>query len=85
MADEPQPFFHKKNITFGRGRIIYAPPDMNHEASWILPGGARTTNHQRAFAVAVEIDRITTELEKSHPKVSADQWPGVTLDRTMRA
>jgi hypothetical protein len=72
-------FWHRENITFGHGRILYVPAI----AGWALPGGDHTTNRQRAYAVAVEIDRLTTEAA-AQVKVT-DQWPGVTLDRTMLA
>lgn len=91
MLDHDQSlFFHPLNITFGHGRILYAPEgigpgDTWHPAGWALPGGVRTTDRNRAYAVAVEIDRLTNELKLSQPSLTTIEWPGVTLDRTMRA
>lgn len=62
---EPQPYHHAKNITVGRGRILYdetggikngksCPPNC-----WVLPGGARTGDFVEAYKTAEEIDRLS--------------------------
>ena len=59
-------FWHPENLSSGKGRILYAKGSTGCDGvwrpeGWCLPGGERTTNRQRAFAVAVEIDRLTNE------------------------
>jgi hypothetical protein len=50
-------FNHPKDITIGRGRIVYEPA---YEC-WILPGGVRTYEQARAELVARTIDEVTTK------------------------
>lgn len=50
--------WHPKNIHSGMGRIIWAPPDLYREGSWVLPGGHRTTDEYLARRAAEYIDRI---------------------------
>lgn len=54
-------FDDKRNVTVGVGRVIYARSSMDRDGryfpeGWVLPGGARTDNHERAYAVARAID-----------------------------
>jgi hypothetical protein len=57
-------FTNPLDITIGRGRIIWAEATEHkglvHPAGWVLPGGERTLDRERAEAVARAIDRRTT-------------------------
>jgi hypothetical protein len=57
-------FNDPRDITVGRGRIIYARAtvDFNgnkHPEGWVLPGGQRTRSREIAETVAHNIDQIT--------------------------
>jgi hypothetical protein len=57
------PFEHKNNIRVGIGRVLWGPSTTDisgnfHQPGWVLPGGLRTDNSARAYAVAVEINAI---------------------------
>jgi hypothetical protein len=57
-------FNHPKNITVGRGRIIWARGATDtsgnpHLEGWVLPGGARTRNEVVARAAASAIDAMS--------------------------
>jgi hypothetical protein len=66
----PARFSDKRNISFAGARVIWAdaeparagsahrPPREALPAGWVLPGGARTDNFDRAFAAAVNISRF---------------------------
>ena len=61
MRDTPIAVFDDpRNITRGKGRIVYAPAAIDcsgkaHRAGWVLPGGERTTNE---FFARIVADRI---------------------------
>lgn len=63
-ADHPAPpFEHPLDITVGRGRVIYADAttDMagkHHPAGWVLPGGARTDDPERAVLAAESVNKL---------------------------
>ena len=54
MRDTPIAAFEDpRNITRGKGRIVYAPAAVDcsgktRGAGWVLPGGERTTNESHA-------------------------------------
>ena len=58
MRDTPIAVFDDpRNITRGKGRIVYAPPAVDcsgkaHRAGFVLPGGERTTSESRAYEAA---------------------------------
>lgn len=66
----PARFADKRNIQFSGARVIWAdaeparagnehrPPREALPAGWVLPGGARTDDFDRAFATAVNISRF---------------------------
>jgi len=76
-------FNHAKNITIGRGRVIWASNTVTTAgqacwSGWVLPGGMRTLDESRARTVALLIDGIananaaglaaaTTCLERARP------------------
>jgi hypothetical protein len=53
-------FTNPLDITIGWGRIIWAEATEHkglvHPAGWVLPGGERTLDRERAEAVARAID-----------------------------
>ena len=50
-------FDHEKNITVGRGRVIWTGRDGHYlEPGWALPGGRRTNDEFLARLVAQRID-----------------------------
>lgn len=55
---ELHPFAHEKNITVGNGRIMYGSKCFpvsggpQQKEGWVLPGGTRTQDRDRAFEVA---------------------------------
>lgn len=53
-------FAHAKNITVGKGRVLWAPATtdtsgLEHEAGWVLPGGIRTQDLVAAHAAAMSL------------------------------
>ena len=63
MSDqhELRPYHHQKNITVGRGRILYDSTGGIKDgkwcqAGWVLPGGRRTTDAVEAISAATWID-----------------------------
>lgn len=55
------PYQHHKNITLGRGRILYdSTGGIKNgkwcQAGWVLPGGARTNDFETAYRAAEFID-----------------------------
>ena len=66
----PSRFSDKRNILFPGARVIWADaeparagdahskPREALPAGWVLPGGARTDDFDRAFATAVNISRF---------------------------
>lgn len=61
MTDDERPFHHEKNLTVGRGRILYASTGGIRGGvwclpGWVLPGGRRTTSAEEAIAAATWID-----------------------------
>lgn len=73
-ADKPQTgqFEHPENIQCGHGRVMFSVRDV----AWVLPGGELTRERSRAVAVAVAIDRITTESKRArHPPAQTATWP----------
>jgi hypothetical protein len=62
--NEPRPFDHAKNITVGRGRILYdetggVKNGQWHPPGWVLPGGARTGDVVEAYKAAEAIDLMS--------------------------
>lgn len=56
-------FIHPKNITVGRGRVLWADATIDtggkaHGAGWALPGGLRTTDEVVAHTAAIALDRM---------------------------
>lgn len=56
-------FIDERNITFGKGRVIWAKPahptgGERCPEGWVLPGGRRTTNLAQAHEVAIAIDKM---------------------------
>lgn len=61
MSPAPQPR-HPKTLEIGLGVVPWAEPThRGHPAGYVLPGGERTFDRTRAFAVAREIDRLTSK------------------------
>lgn len=57
----PSPMFNdRRNITVGATRIIWAERSGHLEAGWVLPGGLRTLDRDRAHAAAVALERVST-------------------------
>ncbi len=57
------PLDHKHNLNIGRARLIWADACMplNRPVcpeGWVLPGGERTNNRDRAMRVAKNMDRL---------------------------
>lgn len=60
----PASFHHPKNISVGRGRILWAASatcisGIHHPEGWVLPGGARTNSSEVAHQVTLEIDLMS--------------------------
>ena len=59
MADDA-PFYDRRNIQVGCGRILYAGRDGSWMTpGWALPGGRRTTDEKVAHEAAARIDHYT--------------------------
>jgi hypothetical protein len=63
MTEETH-FHHVKNITVGRGRILYDETGgikggQWHPPGWVLPGGARTGDFTEAYKAAEAIDLMS--------------------------
>jgi hypothetical protein len=63
----PASFYHPRNISYGRGRILWAKAatccsGILHPEGWVLPGGERTQNRNVAQAAAIAIDEMSSEL-----------------------
>ncbi len=61
---DPQPYHLPKNITVGRGRILYDETGgikngQWHPPGWVLPGGARTGDFTEAYKAAEAIDLMS--------------------------
>ena len=63
MSDkhELRPYHHQKNITVGRGRILYDSTGGIQggkwvSPGWVIPGGARTNDYETAYRAAEFID-----------------------------
>lgn len=63
MSDQhdQRPFHDIRNITVGRGRILYDSSGGIKDGEWrvpgwVLPGGRRTTSAEEAVAAATWID-----------------------------
>ncbi len=59
-------FVHPKNITVGRGRVLWADATtctngLTYPAGWVLPGGARTLDEVAAHTAAIALDRMIGE------------------------
>ena len=57
-------FDDPRDITVGKGRVIWAKAcwpvaGERQPEAWVLPGGVRTANRVEAYAMAVEIDRLS--------------------------
>ena len=60
----PASFHHPKNITVGNGRVLWAKAStgtngIHQPEGWILPGGERTRDEQRAHAAAQAIHELS--------------------------
>ena len=53
------PYEHKKNIHIGHGRIVWGQPWGAMPSGWVLPGGERTNDYDRATFAASAIDRMS--------------------------
>jgi hypothetical protein len=58
-------FSHKRNISVGTGRVLWAPGTTDvsgtvHEAGWVLPGGRRTTDEGVARAAAQTLSDLAS-------------------------
>ena len=61
QLQDPRPYHHEKNITVGRGRILYDNTGGIQggkwvSPGWVLPGGRRTTDAVEAISAATWID-----------------------------
>lgn len=59
-------FQHPKNITVGRGRVLWADATtctngLTYPAGWVLPGGLRTLDEVVAHTAAIALDRMIGE------------------------
>jgi hypothetical protein len=68
MSDETAiaSFYHPRNITVGKGRILWARAatccsGILHPDGWVLPGGERTQNRNVAHAAAMAIDAMSEQ------------------------
>lgn len=60
----PASFDHPKNIRVGNGRVLWAAAKtctagIHHPEGWVLPGGVRTRDEQRAKAAAAAINELS--------------------------
>lgn len=54
---------HKKNISIGRGRILWGTSTTDiggklHPPGWVLPGGSRIQDEPAAHAAALVLDYV---------------------------
>lgn len=62
MSEQIAPFHHVKNVTVGRGRILYDDQGGIQggrwvQPGWVLPGGRRTQDAEEAIQAASWIDQ----------------------------
>jgi hypothetical protein len=58
----PSPMFNdRRNITVGSTRIVWAERCGHLDAGYVLPGGLRTIDRDRAHAAAVALERVSSE------------------------
>lgn len=53
-----------RNIIIGKIRVVWAKACGVHFEGWVLPGGQRTKDPERARACAVQMDAITRGFSK---------------------
>lgn len=56
-------FVHPKNITVGKGRVLWAggttdASGVAHAPGWVLPGGIRTLDEVAAHAAALALNTM---------------------------